>query len=133
MRPESRPLVRQFAQFSIVGGLGVLTNLACFFVMVDVGGLSPFAGAIAAFAVAVTQNYVLNQLWTFGDRGVSRLTALRYAKFVAYSLLGLGVNLTILWLLVRIHDFELMVIPQFVGILGGTLVNFTASRWIIFR
>ena len=130
MRPA---LVRQFAQFAVVGGLGVLTNLAIFFALVDVGRLSPFAGAVAAFAVAVSQNYVLNQLWTFRERGGGRLSAARYAKFVAFSLLGLAVNLAILGLLVHSHDFALMVVPQFIGILGGTLVNFAASRWITFR
>jgi dolichol-phosphate mannosyltransferase len=126
-------LVRQFARFAVVGGLGVLTNLAIFFALVDVGGLSPFIGAVAAFAVAVTQNYVLNQLWTFRERGGGRLAAARYAQFVATSLLGLAVNLAILGLLVHSHDFALMVIPQCAGILGGTFVNFAASRWITFR
>ena len=33
----------------------------------------------------------------------------------------------------RAYTFSLLVIPQFVGILGGTLVNFAASRAITFR
>lgn len=128
-----RALVRQFAQFAIVGGLGMITNLACFFTMVDLGGTNPFAGSFASFSVAVSQNYALNELWTFNASGGNRLGAARYAKFVTSSLLGLGVNLALLGLLLRTGEFPLLIVPQFIGILGGTLVNYTLSRQVAFR
>ena len=123
----------QFVRFALVGGLGTLTNLACFFVLVDAGGLGPLVGACLAFAIAVTQNYALNELWTFNPERTNRLGASRYAKFVLFSLSGLVVNLLVLWLLLRAYHFPLLVIPQAIGILGGTLVNFAASRLVTFR
>jgi dolichol-phosphate mannosyltransferase len=126
-------VVKQFTQFAVVGGLGTVTNLVCFFLLVDLRGLDPFAGALVAFAVAVTQNYALNELWTFNPDRSNRLSGWRYFKFVAFSLVALAVNLLLLWVLLESFSFPLKVIPQAIGILGGTVVNFVASRLITFR
>jgi putative flippase GtrA len=126
------PAVVQLVRFAIVGGLGTLTNLILFFALVDVGGMAPLLGTIECFAVAVSQNYVLNELWTFATAGGANLAWRRYAKFVAASLLGLAINAAVLAALIRAHAFPLLVIPQAVGIAAGTAVNFVASRYLVF-
>ncbi len=129
----SRLVIEQATRFALVGGLGTVTNLACFFVMVDLGGVSPLPGAVVAFAIAVTQNYVLNELWTFNPAGSNRDSRRRYVKFVGFSMVALGVNLLVLKLLLDSFSFPLKVIPQAVGILCATGVNFAASRFVTFR
>jgi len=127
------PAVLQMVRFAIVGGLGTVTNLVLFFVLVDLGDLAPLPGAVVCFAVAVSQNYVLNELWTFAIRGEARLAPSRYAKFVAASLVGLAVNAAALAALISLYEFPLLVVPQAFGILAGMAVNFIASRQIVFR
>jgi putative flippase GtrA len=133
----------QLIRFAIVGGLGTVTNLALFYALVDLGEMGPLVGALVCFAVAVSQNYVLNELWTFatdgegeGERrgkGRGELAWSRYAKFVLASLLGLAVNAAVLAALIAGFAFPLLVIPQAVGILAGTAVNFLASRYVVFQ
>lgn len=127
------PAVLQLVRFSIVGGLGTVTNLALFFVLVDLGEMAALLGAVVCFAVAVTQNYALNELWTFATRGDGRLAWGRYVKFVAASLVGLAVNAVVLAALIALFEFPLLVIPQAVGIAAGMAVNFVASRQIVFQ
>ena len=129
----SAKLGRQFFQFAIVGGLGTLTNLAIFFALVDLLAYPWLAGATVAFGVAVTQNYVLNAVWTFQRDGESQLAGRRFAKFVFFSLLALGINLAVLAWLIQNYTFSLLVIPQAVGIGAATLFNFAASRLVTFR
>ena len=129
----SQPLIRQFGQFAVVGGLGTVTNLVCFFLMVDLGSVAPLIGAVIAFAIAVSQNYLLNELWTFNPEGGNRATSRRYGKFITFSLVALGVNLTVLQLLLANFSFSLKVFPQALGIAAATAVNFLASRLITFR
>jgi dolichol-phosphate mannosyltransferase len=123
----------QLIRFALVGGLGTVTNLALFFGLVDVGGLAALLGAVVCFAVAVTQNYALNELWTFTTEGDGRLSWTRYGKFTAASLVGLAVNAAVLAGLMAVFAFPLLVIPQAIGILAGMAVNFLASRKIVFR
>jgi putative flippase GtrA len=129
----SRRVLEQATRFALVGGLGTVTNLTCFFLMVDLGDIPALVGATIAFAIAVTQNYVLNELWTFNPSGSNRVSRGRYAKFVVFSLVALGVNLTVLQMLLDSFAFPLKVIPQAAGILCATAVNFAASRFVTFR
>ena len=127
--PASVELVR----FAIVGGLGTATNLALFFVGVDLGGMPPLVGTVVCFAVAVSQNYALNELWTFVTRGDGKLAWVRYWKFIVASLVGLAVNVVVLVALIRTFSFPLLVIPQALGISAGMVVNFVASRQMVFQ
>ena len=129
----SSGLARQFLQFAVVGGLGTVTNLAIFFVSVDLLGFPALGGATLAFAVAVTQNYVLNEVWTFQRDGQRQLAGRRFGKFVFFSLLALGINLAVLQWLIQHYTFPLLVIPQAAGIGAATLFNFGASRLVTFR
>lgn len=127
------PTALQALRFAATGGLGTVTNLVVFYFLVDVGGLAPLLGAVACFAVAVSQNYVLNELWTFATASGAGLSLRRYLKFVAASLLGLAVSASVLWGLLQLYPFPLAVIPQAIGIATGMVVNFTVSRLIVFR
>lgn len=127
------PALVQLIRFGIVGGLGSVTNLALFFVLVDRGGMAALLGAFVCFAVAVSQNYVLNEWWTFATRGDGRLAWLRYWKFILASLVGLAVNAAVLSALIVAYTFPLLVIPQAVGISAGMAINFVASRSLVFR
>jgi putative flippase GtrA len=131
----------QFARFALVGGLGTVTNLVLFFVLVDVailGTVPPLVGSGICFLVAVSQNYVLNELWTFRwapDEESPRpsLSLHRYAKFVTASLVGFAINVGVLLALLSASAFSLALIPQAIGILAGMLFNFIASRRVVFR
>ena len=48
------PTTLQLLRFSVVGGLGTVTNLVLFYFLVDVGGMAPLLGAVLCFAVAVS-------------------------------------------------------------------------------
>jgi dolichol-phosphate mannosyltransferase len=88
----------QLFKFGLVGGSGYLINLAVFALLTDNAGLHHTAAAIGAFAVAVTNNFVLNRHWTFAARdGHAGFQAVR---FFTVSLAGLAINLIVLELLV---------------------------------
>jgi len=125
--------VAQLLRFALVGGLGSLTNLVLFFLLVDRLGMAPFLGLLVCFGVAVSQNYALNELWTFATHGEGRLAWVRYGKFVLSSLVGLAVNAAVLGALIASFSFPLLVVPQAIGILAGMAVNFAASRSLVFR
>ncbi len=118
-------------RFAVVGCLGTATNALVFFAMVDAAGLPAGVGAVGAFAVAVSQNYLLNQRWTFGAWGTQFLVT-RYLKFVAASLGALAVDLVVLHLLLSAMAFPVKTIAQLAGIASGAVVNYLASRYLVF-
>jgi putative flippase GtrA len=87
----------QLLKFGLVGGSGYLVNLVVFALLTIGFDLHHVAAAIGAFAVAVTNNFLLNRLWTFGPgEGPMHFQA---ARFFTVSLASLVLNLVVLQLL----------------------------------
>lgn len=83
--------MRGLISFSFVGVLGVLSNLACFYVL-DFFNVWYLLNACLCFALAVSQNYILNATFTFKHS----LKWRAYLGYVGANLFGLCVNLSIL-------------------------------------
>jgi dolichol-phosphate mannosyltransferase len=79
----------RFLLFSLIGGLGVATHLATLFVGTHVAGIGFAAAQATATLVAMTGNFLLNNLFTYRDR---RLTGRRLATGLVsfYAVCGLG-------------------------------------------
>jgi putative flippase GtrA len=120
-------------KFLVVGLLGTVTNLAVFFVIVDLRKWNPTFGAIVAFAVSVAQNYVLNHTWTFAHRVRGAPVSLRgYMRFLLVALTALGLNLIVLWSVLAVFDPPWKVVAQAAGIMAGTAVNYVGSKFWVF-
>ena len=88
----------QLLKFGIVGGSGYLINLAVFAVLVGNLGLHHTIAAVAAFCVAVTNNFLWNRYWTFGPGEAHPV--FQAARFFAVSAASLAINLVVLEALV---------------------------------
>jgi putative flippase GtrA len=137
VRARTTPEQRRIIKFGVVGGSGVVVNLA--FVWVGrsyATGWEPeardaFASALGIL-VSILGNFLLNDLWTWADRAKGArkrdlLTrALSYYVVSATAVLiqygvAMGLRLWLGWLIYW---------AQAVGILLGTGVNYVANnRW----
>jgi putative flippase GtrA len=89
----------QLLQFGLVGASGYVVNLAVFAIMIGPLNVHHIPAAIAAFAVAVMNNFWWNRHWTFdAKQGHAGFQA---ARFFTVSVLALFINLIALELLVR--------------------------------
>lgn len=119
----------QLVKFCIVGATGYVVNLAVYLGLLRGLDLHYLIAAMGSFAVAVTNNYLLNRLWTFRThRGAVVGQGLR---FLVVSLLALGANLVMLKLLVEIGLGK--VLAQAVAIVLVTPVNFVGNKLWSFR
>ena len=62
-------------------------------------GILPLISNALGFTIAATTNYLLNRTWTW--RSKEKQVGVEYAKFFAVSLLGLGLNTLIIYLLTQ--------------------------------
>ena len=79
----------RFLLFAMIGGLGVLTHLASLWLAVYSFGISFAAGQGIATIVAMTGNFLLNNLLTYRDRRLRGL-ALATGLLSFYAVCGLG-------------------------------------------
>jgi dolichol-phosphate mannosyltransferase len=90
----------QLVKFCVVGASGYAVNLGVYTTLVHAADVHYLLAAVCSFAVAVTNNYTWNRLWTFRiQRGH---VFLQGARFLAVSLLALGANVAVLAVLVAL-------------------------------
>lgn len=117
----------QLFQFAVVGASGYVINLIVFALLTEGTDVQHTLAAIGAFCVAVTNNFVLNRVWTFRSQGARGDHAgFQAARFFAVSLAGLAVNLLVLNLLVGAGLAELP--AQAIAVAVATPVNFIGNK-----
>ncbi len=122
----------QLFQFAVVGGSGYVVNLIVFAALTEGADLHHIPAAIGAFLVAVTNNFLLNRIWTFREEAPGMHPAHQGVRFLAVSVVGLGVNLAVLELLVSSAGMgELL--AQAIAVAVAMPVNFVGNKLWTFR
>jgi len=116
----------QLFKFGLVGGSGYVINLVAFTVLVEAAGVHHIAAAILSFGLAVTNNFVLNRLWTFRDARGGH-AGFQAARFLAVSVGALGVNLLVLYGLVDLASAP-VVASQAIAIAVAMPFNFVGNK-----
>src|SRR5258705_3752259 len=120
----------QLVRFGFVGGLGFVVNLAVYTLCVHAIGIDYHLAAIAAWLIAVLNNFVLNRHWTF-DAGDGRVH-FQAVRFVAVSLIALGFSLLVLMLLVEAAGVA-KVPAQALAVTASMPLNFLGNKLWSFR
>ena len=119
----------QLLRFAIVGALGYAVNLATFAICVHPLAVDYRIAAVLAFAIAVTNNFVLNRFWTF--KKAAGATSFEAPRFVVVSLAAFGFSLLVLTVLVEMGAPE--VLGQAIAICCATPLNFVGNKLWTFR
>jgi putative flippase GtrA len=120
---------QQLGKFCVVGAIGYVINLAVYEALRH-EGLHYLVAATCSFLVAVTSNYTWNRLWTFREhRGH---VAIQGMRFFLVSLVALGANVLVLYLLVAYGGLDKLP-AQAVAIVLVTPLNFIGNKLWSFR
>lgn len=90
-------LVLKFFKFGIVGASGVGVDFGITWLCKEQLRLNKYLSNSTGFLCAVVSNYLLNRVWTFHSQDPS--IAMQFSKFLLASLIGLGLNNGIIYLL----------------------------------
>jgi dolichol-phosphate mannosyltransferase len=125
MPGANRELAARLGKFLVVGSTGVMVNNAALYAFYQQLRLPLVTASTLAVTLAIANNFVLNDRWTFSERHQSAWLR-RFAQFSLASLGGLALATLTLWLLVTFLDVQ-YVIANTVGIAIGTGSNLVTS------
>jgi dolichol-phosphate mannosyltransferase len=102
---DTNSVFRRYAQFCVVGGSGVVVDRAVIWRLADPGmlGWNLTLSKVIAAEVAIINNFLWNDLWTFRglggptgrqSRSLSRL--IRFGKFNLICVAGIGLSVALL-------------------------------------
>ena len=90
-------LILKLIKFCVVGGSGMLIDFGCTWVLKERIKINKYIANSVGFILAATSNYWLNRIWTFQSHN-QQITH-EYLSFLIISLVGLGINNPIIYLL----------------------------------
>jgi putative flippase GtrA len=120
----------QLVRFGVVGASGYAVNLAVFALLVHAASVDYKLAAVAAFVIALSNNFVWNRLWTF--RASDGHAGFQAMRFCVVSLVAFGFNLALLYMLVE--GLGVSAVPaQAFAIAAATPLNFVGNKLWSFR
>ena len=123
----------RFVRFALVGASGVVVDTGCLWVLTQWFGWPVASGKLAAAGIAVINNFIWNDCWTFRSQcpraGTQSLVALRFARFSLICLGGIAISTLLLHGLVHVGHAPLSPSNLF-AIVIACVWNFHAcKRW----
>ena len=87
----------KFVKFCLVGGSGMLVDFGSTYVCKEWLKINKYVSNSIGFLLAASTNYILNRVWTFQSH--SQEIGTQYFTFLLISVVGLGINNGIIYLL----------------------------------
>ena len=115
-------VARRFQKFLVVGAIGLGVNQGMLFLLHQGLGSHLIISSSIAIFVSMIVTFVLNEHWTWHDRGSGPLVN-RIAKYFPINLIGLVINVAILKVLVSEWNMHYLVANLF-GAGAAAIWNF---------
>ena len=117
---------RRFVKFGVVGASGLLVNTLVLFLGYEVAHMPLALASMLAVETAVGNNFIWNNLWTFGQRS---FTLDQFLKFNLVSLACMALTVAVLTTLVQWFGIHYL-LANLLAVGVTTVWNFIAnSLW----
>jgi len=126
----SKAFLFKFLKFGLVGFTGVFVDFGITWLTKEKLHIQKYVANAIGFISAASTNYFLNRIWTFHSTNPKIMV--EYTEFFMISLIGLGINTLVLWLLVSKFKMNFYVAKLF-AIAVVTIWNFLANAYFTFN
>jgi len=121
---------KRIFKFGIVGISGIVVNQGLLIFLKESAGLSLWIAGAIAIEVAILNNFLWNDIWTFRSSGGERKLSSRWHRLLAFELVSSGgalINYAVLngMVLLLATDYK---VANIIGILLGFIWNFMMNR-----
>jgi len=132
-QPAVRALVlaQRFQKFIVVGSFGLVVNQALLILFHEGLNVRLAVASPVAIAVSMVVTFVLNEAWTWHDRGSGPIVH-RLLFYCPINSVGLLINYGVLTFLVNHHGWH-YVLANIVGAGFAAVWNFTLNHLITWR
>lgn len=108
--------INQIIRFLFAGGTAFLIDFGILWVLTDLVGINYLLSGCISFSISVIYNYIMSIHWVFEVK-TKKSRWIELIVFVLLSLIGLGINQLIMWLLV-----EKLIINYLLSKIAATIV-----------
>lgn len=123
--------IKEFFKFACVGLIGTFVNILILYLLTEKLGIYYLFSAVIAFVIAMTNNFIWNKMWTFGEE-IKLNIGEKYLKFSLVSIAALIVNLFFLYIFTEIFGIY-YIISQALAIGISLVINFFGNKIWTFK
>jgi dolichol-phosphate mannosyltransferase len=124
--------LKRYLKFCVVGGTGMVVDMGIVYLLASPSmlGWNLSVSKVIAAEVAIFNNFIWNEIWTFKDcRGANswKERQVRLGKFNLICLVGIGMS--VLLLNAQVHWLRInMLVANFVAIVAASFWNFGMNK-----
>jgi len=122
----------RLVKFMVVGFTGIIVNEGILYFLTTVVGIYFLISSLCGIEASIISNFILNDLWTFGNVQNRYGLGRRLARFHVVSIAGIIINITILYSLTVGLGLNYL-ISNLVGIFMAFSWNFLGNRRFTWR
>ena len=123
-------LFSKLLKFGIVGCSGMIIDFGITYLCKEILKINKFLSNGIGFILAATSNYFINRIWTFNSQ--TEDIGIQYAQFMTVSVIGLGINSLVLFLLNEKLKWNFY-FSKVIAIAITTIWNFFANLLFTFK
>lgn len=133
VRPAHQLLARthRFQKFLVVGAIGLAVNQGALYLLVGAAGASLAVASPIAILLSMAVTFILNEVWTWHDRGSGRILS-RAAIYGSINSGGLLINAGLLLFLEREFGMHYL-LANLIGAGIAAIWNFALNHAITWR
>lgn len=120
----------KFWLYSVGGTIAFIVDFGLLYLLTEYVGLWYLTSATIAVVVAIIVNYVWQRIVTF--KSLDRNVAKQFSKFVIISLVAIGLNIILMYVLVEFVGLWYLLAKVFVTIIAW-FWNFFGNKYFTFR
>ncbi len=124
-------LAQRFQKFVVVGSVGLAVNQVMLFTFRDGADLSLYVASPTAIFLSMIVTFILNEFWTWHDRGSGRILS-RFFLYFPINSVGLLINFGVLALFVEHTDLHYL-LANLIGAGVAAVWNFGLNHKITWR
>jgi putative flippase GtrA len=126
----SKELLWKFLKFGVIGFSGLIIDFGITYFCKEKLKIQKYVSNALGFTAAASSNYFFNRIWTFQSSNPRIL--MEYSSFLFVSIIGLGINSLVLYLLVSRYKRHFY-LSKLAAILVTTFWNFAANYLYTFN
>ncbi|WP_443937815.1 GtrA family protein [Pedobacter sp. MW01-1-1] len=124
-------LIFRILKFGITGLLGMIIDFGATWLCKEKIKLDKYVSNAIGFTLAVTNNYIINRIWTFNSHNQHWGT--EFGKFLVVSFVGLGLNTGIIYLFHQRKNGTNFYVAKFFAVVIVFIWNFIANQFFTFK
>lgn len=128
--------VKKLLYFTFVGGIGFIVDGVLLTLLSQYGGFDIYLSRLMSFSAATLTTWRLNRTLVFKqDADPAMRKRIEYGRYLLVQSGGALANLTVFALIITTYPpmKAIPIIPLFIGAFFGLFINFTGSRYWVFR